>query len=34
MNQIMRRVIEEERITMMNEEEEIQQAIMNSIEDK
>jgi len=34
MNQIMRRVIEEERVTMMNEEEEIQQAIMNSIEDK
>ena len=34
MNQIMRRVIEEERTIMMNEEEEIQQAIMNSIEDK
>jgi len=34
MNQIMRRVIEEERSIMMNEEEEIQQAIMNSIEDK
>ena len=34
MDQIMRRVIEEERTIMMNEEEEIQQAIMNSIEDK
>jgi len=34
MNQIMRRVIEEERTIMMNEEEEIQQAIMNSIDDK
>lgn len=34
MNQIMRRVVEEEREIMMNEEEELQRAIMNSIDDK
>ena len=34
MNQIMRRVIEEERMMMMNEEEGIQHAIMNSMDEK
>ena len=34
MNQIMRRVIEDERMMMMNEEEGIQHAIMNSIDEK